>query len=123
MNRQFASYEIAKQLKELKFNEPCFGIWINRGEKVDVMYVAKQDDAWMAEQNEGILAPLWQQAINWCLNKLESFNPEPYNRKWSIEYCADKSGAIDFGEGDYYFEFKTLGELVLELVRLINKRV
>ena|ERR1035437_146835 len=69
MKNQFVSYNMALKIKELGFDEPCFGIWINRGTQVDVMYVAKQDDAWMAEQNEGILAPIWQQVLHWFREK------------------------------------------------------
>ena len=65
METEFIPYELALELKELGFDESCFGIWIERGNKHDVIYVAKQEDAWMAEQNDGILAPLYQQAFRW----------------------------------------------------------
>jgi len=65
MNKEFIPYEQALALKELGFDEPCFGIWIGRGSKYDVMYVAKQEDAWMAEQNDGILAPTYSQSFRW----------------------------------------------------------
>jgi len=65
MEKEFIPYELALELKELGFDESCFGIWIERGNKHDVIYVAKQEDAWMAEQNDGILAPLYQQAFRW----------------------------------------------------------
>jgi len=122
MEKNFVTYKIALALKELDFNEPCFGIWIERGTKVDVIYVAKQDDSWMAEQNDGILAPLWQQSIDFCLKQLELSNPESYNRRWRIEYYADGDGGIDFGEGDYYYEFKTMEDAVLKFIELIKKR-
>jgi hypothetical protein len=69
MTKEFIPYEQALELKELGFDEPCFGIWMERGNKHDVIYVAKQEDAWMAEQNDGILAPLYQQAFRWLLEK------------------------------------------------------
>lgn len=69
MEKEFVPYEIALQLKELGFDEPCFGIWIGRGSKYDVMYVAKQEDAWMAEQNDGILAPTFSQAFKFIREK------------------------------------------------------
>jgi hypothetical protein len=67
--KDFIPYQQALALKELGFDEPCFGIWMERGNKHDVMYVAKQEDAWMAEQNDGILAPLYQQAFRWFREK------------------------------------------------------
>ena len=69
MKNEFIPYQQALDLKELGFDEPCFGIWMERGNKHDVMYVAKQEDAWMAEQNDGILAPLYQQAFRWFREK------------------------------------------------------
>jgi len=65
MQHLFLPYELALLAKEKGFDEPCFGIWMERGSKHDVIYVAKQDDAWQAEQNDGILAPLYQQLMNW----------------------------------------------------------
>jgi len=86
LRKQFATYEIALKPKELGFDEPCFGIWIERGLEVNVMYVAKQDDAWMANQNEGILAPLWQQVVDWFREKY-NYHISVYrlNNKW----CGD----------------------------------
>ncbi len=69
MNKEFVPYAEALALKELGFNEPCFGIWMERGDRHDVIYVAKQEDAWMAEQNDGILAPLYQQSFRWFESK------------------------------------------------------
>lgn len=69
MKHLFVPYNLALLAKEKGFDEPCFGIWMERGIKHDVIYVAKQDDAWMAQQNDGILAPLYQQIIDF-LNKI-----------------------------------------------------
>jgi hypothetical protein len=73
MNKEFAPYEPSLALKELGFDEPCFGIWMERGDRHDVIYVAKQEDAWMAEENDGILAPLYQQAFRWFREKYDLF--------------------------------------------------
>jgi len=69
MKDLFVSYKQAAKLKELGFDEPCFKIWMERGNKHDVIYVAKQEDAWMAEQNDGILAPLKIQVFKWFREK------------------------------------------------------
>jgi hypothetical protein len=74
MNKDFIPYEQALALKELGFDEPCFGIWMERGDRHDVIYVAKQEDAWMAKQNDGILAPLYQQAFRWFREKYQLHN-------------------------------------------------
>jgi hypothetical protein len=69
MTREFVPYEEALALKELGFDEPCFGIWVKSEQKHKLIYVAKQEDAWMAEQNDGILAPTYQQAFRWFREK------------------------------------------------------
>ncbi len=69
MKHLFVPYEIALQLKEKGFDEPCFGIWMERGAIFDILYVARQEDAWMANENNGILAPLYQQVIDWFREK------------------------------------------------------
>ena len=81
---EFITYSQALELKKLGFDEPCFGIWMERGNKHDVIYVTKQEDAWMAEQNDGILAPLYQQAFRWFREK--------YNLLGIVGYCDDNSG-------------------------------
>jgi hypothetical protein len=116
MKEQFVTYDIALKFKELGFDEECFAE-IFSDNSICITRPYKN-----SESSDGvILAPLWQQAINWCLNKLESRNLEPYNRRWKIEYCADSSGAIDFGEGDFYFEFESLKQAVEKALELINK--
>lgn len=73
MKDLFVPHRQSLQLKELGFDEPCFGIWMERGAKQDVIYVAKQEDAWMAEQNDGILAPIFSQAFKWFREKYRLF--------------------------------------------------
>lgn len=54
---QFVTYEIAKKMKELGFDEPCLGYW--QGGDLVVHYPIVRLDHTM------IYAPLWQQAIEW----------------------------------------------------------
>lgn len=62
MKDQFVTYEIAKKLKELGFNEMCLG-----------RYTLSQDlqypQSWKNSQVMGASAPLWQQAIDWLLKE------------------------------------------------------
>lgn len=119
MEKQFVTYEIALKLKELGFNEICCARYDTVGDSVffqqHVLVETQQDFSWQL-----CSAPLWQQSIDWCLNKIESRNIEPHNRRWRIEYYANGDGCIDFGEGDYCSEFKTLKEAVEILIKLIK---
>jgi len=104
MNKEFIPYEQALELKELGFDEPCIGIWMERGNKHDVIYVAKQEDAWMAEQNDGILAPLYQQAFRWFREKYK-LQAEILWRGDMECFCYKtgefKYGSHDFSKDDY----------------------
>jgi len=62
MKKQFVTYEIAKSLKELGFDEKCLG------------YYRNPDEFFITENGRGfnynkaswaISAPLWQQVVDW----------------------------------------------------------
>ncbi len=66
LEKEFVSFEIAEKLKELGFNEPCFGHYTSSigGFKsyLIVGSIAKMQDCY---HGQICSAPLWQQAINW----------------------------------------------------------
>ena len=64
MTQEFVPYQQALALKELGFDEPCFGIHYNEGLNPYFM-VASQYGEHGAAANGGILAPLYQQAFRW----------------------------------------------------------
>ena len=61
MKEQFVTYDVAKRLKELGFNEPCLG-WIAQDEflSTGIREVKNSDCA-----PKHCASPLWQQAIDW----------------------------------------------------------
>ena len=62
---QFCSYEIALKLKELGFNELCFGFYYNENNfEIAIPDVVKV----MCDKFNYIKAPLWQQVIEWFRN-------------------------------------------------------
>jgi hypothetical protein len=73
MKNQFVTYEIAKELKELGFNEPCFAhfnIETEYGKENPVTtYWHKYDNRNLAQ----LTAPLWQQAINFLEKEFKVF--------------------------------------------------
>ncbi len=64
MEDQFIPYELALQLKELGFNESCFGIF---QDKIFLNY--NQINISLLRQlnliGDDCLAPIWQQAFDW----------------------------------------------------------
>jgi len=68
MKDQFVTYEIAKKLKELGFNEPCFGIYSNGKLVIEDQWTHATNE-WTMMESENPTAPLWQQAIDWLSDK------------------------------------------------------
>ena len=65
MNKEFVSYEIAFELKELGFDEPCFKYWVQ---------TYNDTHTWMDLHNKALndddcKAPLYQQAFRWFREK------------------------------------------------------
>jgi hypothetical protein len=70
MKEQFVTYEIAKQLKEKGFDEPCFGDYFHfeRHNQSILDYDEDRQKIITDNTDENItkyLAPLWQQVIDW----------------------------------------------------------
>lgn len=67
MNKEFVTYEIAKELKDLGFDEPCIGSYSNKKTfnftKGGLMYKTTPCEP------EFCIAPLWQQAFRWFRDK------------------------------------------------------
>jgi len=129
MKHLFAPYEIALQLKEKGFDEECFGIWIERGTIFDVLYVARQEDAWMANQNDGILAPLYQQVIDWLEDEknilIDIVHDYKFDEKsintWHI-IMMTKYGHQHIARYDFTFETRkeTIEQAVKEALKLVK---
>ena len=61
---QFVPYELALKLKELGFDEKCFG-WFNYNQEIQYAPSVVKIDL----HNDYTLAPLWQQAFDWFREK------------------------------------------------------
>ena len=69
MDKEFVPYEEALALKELGFDEPCFGRWI---EPTELFISTPADDEYCQKQHKfswTALAPLYQQAFRWFRDK------------------------------------------------------
>jgi hypothetical protein len=81
MNKEFIPYEQALELKELGFDEPCFGYYIN-GSKV-LMVTSEKDINYLTGTSNKtfISAPLYQQAFRW------------FREKYNLDCFIDRGGA------------------------------
>jgi hypothetical protein len=79
MNKEFVPYEQALSLKELGFDEPCFGWFILEGDGAKSMFAPEK----CPKQDIGLcLAPTFAQAFRWFREK--------YNWQHSIEPTKDQ---------------------------------
>lgn len=62
MKKEFVTYEIALKLKELGFDEPCLASYYHAGRHLDI-------DEYIKHGEYTLLAPLWQQVIDWIREK------------------------------------------------------
>ena len=77
MNKDFAPYELAVKLKELGFDEPCFGRYIYDGRGKEWFLVQTQQTKNASVIFEGdisvdgisVASPLYQQAFRWFREK------------------------------------------------------
>jgi hypothetical protein len=67
MDEQFVTYNIAVKLKELGFSEQCLGCYPARIDRnLKILFISTNvNDKQVFEHYETVLAPLWQQAIDW----------------------------------------------------------
>jgi hypothetical protein len=95
MEKQFVTYEIAVKLKELGFDERCFGAFL-RGK----YYPFDITHRFFGEpQHDIVLAPLWQQAIDWCRSNCVYFIEDPM-REQNPAYFVYTPGRLN-KEGPY----------------------
>ena len=89
MKNQFVNYESALALKELGFDEPCFGFYklppYYEYLQFKIKYCDKDSYAYI------LICPLHQQAIAWLLNALIPYTPNDFN----IKIFTNGAGIID----------------------------
>ena len=97
MEKEFVPYELAWELKQLNFDETCFGYYHNLGSPQLVL--SKSDlRAYNGNSIEYCLAPLYQQAFRWFREKYDLYGevkltsvnlPDESDFAW---YAYDASG-------------------------------
>ena len=86
MEKEFIHYEQALALKELGFDEPCFGWYNNKHSALSV------GESWRSAQ-DSISAPTFSQAFRWFREKydLHSYIDRVYGKGFYVyEYFIDK---------------------------------
>ena len=145
MGNQFVTYEIALKLKELGFNEKCFGFYRNSeicGVNIwdrdhDQFHVISQENISSATY-EFILAPLWQQAFEFFRKECGFYvynSPEFYkngiNFNWQILWYLPEEqqtkhrvngGTYLYGDnGEYPTQESADEAAILKMIELTTK--
>lgn len=134
MKKQFVTYKIALELKELGFNELCSAYWFKheyKSEKEQLIWSLVADCDYNSISNSEVSAPLWQQAEEWFRDKHNFHIVIWYNeltKRWRIDSIIDMS-CINFYDhnGDNYGEHSTYPEVredafsrVIEMIKTKN---
>lgn len=93
MLEEFVPYEQALRLKELGFDEPCFGYYVDRSIDLEWTFT----DSIHFSHKESILAPLYQQAFRWLLNKhnLYTIVIPTINMDWTFKTMTVVEGIVE----------------------------
>ena len=71
MNKEFVPYELALELKEIGFNEPCFGYYNSLGNYVPEENKINSSCNKLGMYNQYCTTPLYQQAFRWFREKYQ----------------------------------------------------
>lgn len=105
MKNLFVSYEIAKKLKELWFDEACLGYFSNWGNQepflITCEYGTEKESCSIRRKNYLCSTPSYEQAIDWFFEKHDIFISPIINietKKWSWEiFKFDKKSENEIG--------------------------
>ena len=120
MEKEFTTYEQALAFKELDFNEPCFGYYIETGEWVPASY-SKEGTIYPSNADllpEWCTAPTFSQAFRWFRDrfKLHSYIEGAY--PWFRYYINSED---DRYEGHKYLTYEEAESACLdELIKLVK---
>lgn len=138
MNKEFVPHKQSIELKELGFDEPCFGYYF--GEYDDEydecvfleVHNLKSQSYIEKRENNGVLAPTYSQAFRWfrekygLRNSITDFIDDETGIEWDYEIAiigtdVDEKGnykpIVDYSTDDETRKFKTYEEAELSCLR------
>ena len=126
MEKEFVPYEQALELKELGFDEPCFGLYAPPSKTVFLHHYG------LLRAKEQVLAPLYQQAFRWFREKYGVFTSIVPSKQGSLDYfigwiyVPSNGTTRDINVGDYSKGFSTPEEAELaclrKLIEIVKKK-
>ena len=133
MNEQFCNYEISKKLKELGFNNPCLGYYYDKKLEHFALFGTIEGKSIDFENNSDtnliILAPLWQQVIDWFKEKynihieITHHVTEQYDINYKYYVIKNPVDCIECYENAYYKTYEKVREqAILKALELCQKK-
>jgi hypothetical protein len=113
MKKEFIPYEQALQLKELGFDEPCFGLYAPPSKTVFLHHYG------LLRAKEQVLAPLYQQAFRWFREKYGLYSWVTMELGNKSTFCWVLSGEHTSTQYAAYFHTYEEAELAC-LIKLIE---
>lgn len=125
MKKQFVTYEIAKKLNELGFDEECFGYYAKQHDDSYHLCIYQQEDEHSKDRLE---APLWQQAIEWLRenHKIEIHPKKLYTEdglRWQARIDVYNSPGISYNDSimkEFLSYDDTREQAILKAIELIS---
>ena len=136
MEKEFVPYELALELKELGFDEPCFG-WYDAERPMDINYDRTNNSCgWLNGLH--CSAPTYSQAFRWFREKYDihySINREcsQHDHKWGYNWSLYNYTGIfdefltshpDAPAGEWVYETyeEAERECLKEIIKIINEK-
>ena len=119
LEKDFLQYKQALEIKELGFNEPCFGLYYGTSikEEPEFLLEFRSSQYYVAKGYvDGILAPTYSQAFRWFRERYGVHSsPRKYDEtKWWVEWGTWTSSIFETFEEAELSWIKKLIEIVKE---------
>jgi hypothetical protein len=124
MEKEFIKYEQALALKELGFDEPCFGYYYTLNGK-DWKFAEKSeyyrlDDEINIGGKFSLLAPLYQQAFRWFREKYNFYNQIHKGYGWEGIVRNSSNGDILWNDGTYNSTEEAELACLIKLIEIVK---
>ena len=129
MEKEFIPYEQALALKELGFNEPCFGYYLD--EKLNIFHSTSENDRINSKTIEifssnVITSPTFSQAFRWFREKYDLIVCNDYGNNEYFYWIISKDEKMFFNNEDEegnVTTYKTYEEAELECLKKLIEMV
>ena len=125
MEKEFIPYEQALALIELKFDEPCFGFYLNGKVRLDgkIEHCLSQERVYYI-YNANCLAPTYQQAFRWFREKygLWQIVMQNTDKDWTYDIMTI-IGMIDYKIFDVFDTYEEAElECLKKLIEIVKEK-